>query len=349
MVTVDIPLTYVALGLGGLFLLAKAAPFLRRRFPAVRARGADGKEAVVVVTGCSTGIGRALAMDLHRAGFTVFAGVRKQADADSLAKEATALTDGGDGRGDVRPLLVDVADAASVERAVAEVRTFVVRSSAHLVGLVNNAGVSLNGPVEHVSVAKLRGMFEVNVFGLVAMTQGIVAIMRERPSAMGARIVNISSIAGTIARPFSGPYSSSKYAVEALSDALRREVHPWNMSVSVIQPGFIKTDISAKSAADSVAQGQALAAQGITTYAAHYEPDACKARAAASQGKAGTTRDVSLQAIHALTSEYPAPRYQCGGDSWAAAVVPHLPDWIVDRILASHPQHGWPGKHKVEL
>lgn len=178
------------------------------------------------VTGASRGIGRATALALAREGYLVLALARVESDLAALAAEHDGIV----------PVVMDIADEESR-------RTAVARMMAHTDGygldvLVNNAGYGQVGPVEDVSVDQVRKQFEVNVFGLLAFTQAFLPGMRER---RWGRIVNVSSIAGRISTPYMGVYSASKYALEALSDALRVEVAPFGVRVVLIEPGPIRT------------------------------------------------------------------------------------------------------------
>src|SRR5512135_1789031 len=175
----------------------------------------------LVITGASTGIGRAGALYMARLGWRVFAGVRKQSDAASLRSE------GADG---LVPVLLDVTDETSIRHAVASVTEAI--GTAGLSGLVNNAGIPYGGPVEHLALDKVRREFEVNFFGVISVTQAFLPLLRR---ARG-RIVNMSSVGGMVSSPFVSPYSSTKFALEALSDSLRMELSPWHMEVAVVQP-----------------------------------------------------------------------------------------------------------------
>ena len=181
----------------------------------------------VLVTGASTGIGRTIALDLAARGHQVFASVRRNEDADQLLKEA----------GGIIPVLMDVTEASTIEDAF----KFIERRRVPTLPfcIVNNAGIAVAGPIETVPLDDLRRQFEVNVFGLVAVTQTFLPLVRDG----GGRIVNISSVSGTFASPFLGPYAASKYAVEAISDSLRREVASQGIKVVVIEPGPIRTPI----------------------------------------------------------------------------------------------------------
>lgn len=193
----------------------------------------------VVITGVSTGIGRATAVDLAGHGFHVFGSVRNEGDADSLKERlGNAFT----------PLVFDVADAEAIERAAAAVGDAVGEQGLH--GLVNNAGICLIGPLQHMPLQQFLDHFEVNVFGLLKVTRAFLPLLgaqRNCPHPPG-RIINISSLSGRIAYPLFGAYAGSKFAVEALSDALRREMMLYGIRVSLIEPGAIQTPIWEKGA-----------------------------------------------------------------------------------------------------
>lgn len=184
----------------------------------------------VLITGCSTGIGRATALRLVRAGHTVYATARRT---DSL----TELEQAG-----CRPLALDVTDESSMQAAVDSV----VGAEGAVGALVNNAGYSQSGALETVSPESLRRQFETNVFGLVRMCQLVLPRMREQGS---GRIINVSSMGANFTFPGGGVYHSTKYAVEALSDALRFEVAGFGVGVTIIQPGLIRTEFAATAGA----------------------------------------------------------------------------------------------------
>lgn len=180
-------------------------------------------EQVILITGSSSGIGRATAIEAVARGHRVFASARRPEDMADLARP-----------GAIDPLSLDVTDVASVERAVAEV----LRCAGRLDALVNNAGYGQYGAAEDVSLSDWRRQFEVNVFGAVAVIQAVLPAMR---NAGRGTIVNVSSVAGKIAIPFAGPYCASKHALEAISDALRVEVAPFGVRVVLVEPGPIAT------------------------------------------------------------------------------------------------------------
>ncbi|MBI2615195.1 MAG: SDR family oxidoreductase [Gemmatimonadetes bacterium] len=179
----------------------------------------------VVVTGASSGIGRETARTLAAHRFEVFGTVRRSADADALRAEG------------ITPILMDVTDGASIAAGRQAVR--MALGERPLVGLVNNAGVPAAGPLEFLPLDQLRHVLEVNVIGVVAVTQAFLPDLRRSRG----RIVNLSSISGRIAMPFAGPYSASKFALEAISDSLRRELLAAGVGVIVIEPGSVRTPI----------------------------------------------------------------------------------------------------------
>ncbi|MBL8990834.1 MAG: SDR family NAD(P)-dependent oxidoreductase, partial [Phycisphaerae bacterium] len=170
---------------------------------------------VVLITGASTGIGRGAAFWMAARGWRSLAGVRTERDAASIASDAQR-----DGLA-VEPVLIDVTDAGSIASCVQDVRRRL--GGAPLAGLVNNAGVAVAGPVEHVPLDAWRRQFEVNLFGQVAVTQAFLPMLREAVALLGrgrARVVLMSSIAGRVGQPILGPYCASKHALEAVGDAL---------------------------------------------------------------------------------------------------------------------------------
>jgi len=182
----------------------------------------------VVVTGASTGIGACSARHLAGRGFRVFGTVRRAEDAGALERVG------------VTALRMDVTDTGSIARARAEVERAL--AGAPLLGLVNNAGIPAAGPLELLPLDELRRVLEVNVVGAVAVTQAFLPLLKP---ARG-RVVNISSVAGRSALPFMGPYAASKFALEAVSDSLRRELLPFGVRVIVIEPGSFQTRIWSK-------------------------------------------------------------------------------------------------------
>ncbi|WP_138500683.1 SDR family oxidoreductase [Nostoc sp. PA-18-2419] len=178
----------------------------------------------VLITGTSTGVGRAAALLLDKKGYRVFAAVRKEKDAESLKNDASE---------NLTPILMDVTKAEEIKFAADIVSKSV--GDRGLVGLVNNAGFLVDGPIEYLSIDDLRWQFEVNVFGQIAVTQAFLPLIRKAKG----RIINIGSTGGKIAFPFASALCASKFALEAFTDALRMELEPWGIEVILVEPGSI--------------------------------------------------------------------------------------------------------------
>ncbi len=270
----------------------------------------------VVVTGASSGIGRASAARLVRDGFLVFAGVRKPFDAEQLRRE----------HGDrVFPIELDVTDSATIAAAVETVRARV--GGLGLNGLVNNAGIGLTGPVEYMALDELRRQFEVNVFGQVAVTQAFLPLLR----AAHGRIVNMSSVGSHIAIPFGGALCASKSAFGLLSDALRLELHASGIAVAIIEPGAIATPAVDKTLGDAEAAVRALPPEGAARYGERMREFM---RRGGERERHGSSPDVVAVAVaHALTAKRPKTRYVVGKDARLLTAIPRLfGDRLLDRI-----------------
>lgn len=271
----------------------------------------------VVITGASTGIGEACAVLLDGRGYRVFAGVHRDEDGAALrAKASERLT----------PVLLDVTDEASVAAAAEVVRAALGEDG--LAGLVNNAGIAVAAPLEFIPLDALRQQLEVNVIGQVAVTKAFLPLLR-----VGCgRIVNISSVGGLIASPFFGPYSASKFALEALSDALRGELRPWGLRVVLVEPGAIATPIWEKSLAAADRLIARLPSRAIEYYGKVIPTIRSQARAS---GKAGVAPEVVARVVHrALTARRPKTRYLVGKGARIIPLIAALPDRTRDALLA---------------
>jgi NAD(P)-dependent dehydrogenase (short-subunit alcohol dehydrogenase family) len=265
----------------------------------------------VLITGASSGIGEASALRLVRGGWRVFAGVRAEADGARLRAA------GGER---LQPLTIDVTEPSTIAAAAAAL------GDSPLDGLVNNAGTALPMPLEFLPLDQLRRQLEVNLVGHVAVTQALLPNLR---SARG-RIVNVGSIAGRSALPFLGAYAASKHAVEAVTDALRVELRPFGIAVTVIEPGTIATAIWRKGGE----QFQELAAQLQDDLGPLYgERMGAFSNAAAAAGRrAEPADDVALVVERALTAKRPKARYVVGRDAHRRAMVERLPAGLRDRV-----------------
>jgi NAD(P)-dependent dehydrogenase (short-subunit alcohol dehydrogenase family) len=269
----------------------------------------DGQ--AILISGASTGIGHCCAVRLADAGYRVFAGVRSERAAEELAAGASDR---------LIPVILDITDSQNIRQVAERLQ------SENLYGVVNNAGTALLGPLELLPVQKIREQFEVNVLGHIAVTQALLPLLRKSCG----RIVNISSLSGIVAFPFAGAYAGSKFALEAFSDALRRELWPSNIRVCVVEPGNIRTPIWEKSSHQAM------------SIAARFSPDAEEvygqslATRARNLDKMRDPSEVAAVVLKALQSKRPKVRYVVGRDARFYSLLSRLlPDAALDRWIRS--------------
>lgn len=265
-----------------------------------------------VVTGSSTGIGEACALRLAGAGHRVIAGVRREADGERLAARA----------GSIVPALVDVTDGMQID---ALVRRLDELDASRLDGLVNNAGIARGGPLEFLPIDEWRTQFEVNVLGQVAVTKALIPLLRRGRG----RVVFIGSISGRVSTPFLGPYGASKHAIEAVAESLREELRPWDIAVSVVEPGAVRTPIWAKGRDFADQLERRLPAEAHDLY-----DDAITdlRRTIDNQERVGVPPDrVAAVVERALTAARPRYRYLVGRDARGAGMLERL---LPDRAMA---------------
>ena len=281
----------------------------------------------VVITGASTGIGRACALHLDAMGFRVFAGVRADGDAEALCKEASS---------NLMPLRLDVTDGSSVAAAEETVYECLENHCEALSGLVNNAGIAVAGPLEVVPAEQFRQQFEVNLIGQMTVTQAFLPLLRKDKG----RIVNMGSVNGRVSAPFIGPYCASKFGLEALTDALRMELRPWGISVSLVEPGSVRTPIWEKYGVDMDRLLSDLSPESRDLYG---RAIAAARRAAIRRHGAGLRPERVAHAVaHALTARRPKTRYLIGWDARVgAAMAKVLPYRVLDELTLRY--MGLPG------
>jgi NAD(P)-dependent dehydrogenase (short-subunit alcohol dehydrogenase family) len=266
----------------------------------------------VLVTGAGRGIGKSIVEHLATRGWDVIAGVRNERDADTV----TALSPQR-----VSSVILDVTDAghiAALQESLPE----------RLDAIVNNAGVVVSGPMETVSPAEWRKQLEINVIGQLAVTQAVLPRLRKSRG----RVVFISSVNGRLSMSMVGPYCASKFALEAAADALRMELRPWHIGVTLVEPGQTDTDMW-RTANDMVERGEAmLTAEHRDLYARHIA--GFKKMIPLSQKMAVPAEKVSAVVEAALTARRPRARYVVGaGNKLQVAVMTNLPAWARDRVL----------------
>jgi NAD(P)-dependent dehydrogenase (short-subunit alcohol dehydrogenase family) len=272
----------------------------------------------ILVTGASTGIGYATTAELVAHGYEVLAAVRQPADAERLRQSLGEA---------VTPLLFDVTDTAAIARAAEQTAAKVGQGG--LAGLVNNAGIAVAGPLLHLPVDELRHQFEVNLFGLLAVTQALAPLLGARRGAPHppGRIVNVGSVSGRVAFPLLGPYAASKHALEALSDSLRRELLIYGIDVIVIEPGPVRTPIWDK------AEQLATDRYAATDYA---EIVRSLQQSAIERGRQGMPPERVARVIRrALEDPHPKTRYPLPTEGlFVWRLLRALPDRWLDRLIA---------------
>lgn len=268
-----------------------------------------------MVTGASTGIGAATARALAGRGFHVLAGVRREEDADAIR---------GPG---VEPLILDITEPDHIAALAARVRDDpqgrVVRA------LINNAAIQANVPIEVFTIDQWRRMFEVNLFGQVAVIQALLpALMRSQ-----GRVVNLSSVGGRVAMAGYGPYAATKFALEAVSDSLRRELAPSGVAVVVIEPGAVRTEMLGRAIATGVELVSGMTPEQSLRYGGLVH--AVNAQAVSSTGSGVPAEAAAEVIVKAVTARRPRTRYTVGREAAMIRWLPWLPDRTLDRIFAA--------------
>lgn len=276
----------------------------------------------VVVTGASSGIGLATARYLAEQGFHVFGGVRKEADAQHLRASGSER---------LRPIFIDVTQPDMIAAAAAEVQAALDEAaddaSPGLVGLVNNAGIAVPGPLEFIAIDDFRRQIEVNLTGQLAVTQAFLPMLRQ---AQG-RVINISSLSGTLVFPLMGAYAISKWGLEAMTDALRQELYAWGIEVVSIQPGSVDTPIWQRTTEKTKARYADMPEAAHTLYGPLMAAMNKRLRKTARQGM---PVEVVTRTIHkALTARRPRSRYFVVEDGWRMKLLGWLPDRWRDALL----------------
>lgn len=288
---------------------------MRRRCGVAANRTDITTSKAVLVTGASSGIGHATTLQLTRDGYVVFAGARSERDLARLSSEHASI----------RPVRLDVTDADSVAHAFDVVRA----SGVPLYGLINNAGIALGGPLEHLPLSDLRKQLEVNVVGTIAVTQAAIPLLRETRG----RIVTIGSIASRFGAPFLGPYCASKAALAMLMDSLRLELAPAGISVVLFEFAAVKTPIWQKGRELKGDLAARLPAQALEAYAPFVE---AAMRQIDHEERVGLDVDVVAGAIaSAMSAQRPRARYVIGKQAHLQAVVSALPHRVRDNMVRS--------------
>ena len=270
----------------------------------------------MVVSGASTGMGAATARELAARGHHVLAGVRRGRDGDAIRADG------------IEPVILDITRPEHVQTLVDRIASD--PDHRPLRALVNNAGISINAPVEILPLDDWRRLYDVNLFGHVAVTRALLPFLHQSHG----RIVNISSVGGKIAMATYGPYAGAKFALEAVSDSLRRELAPHGVQVVVVEPGAVRSEMADRGAAATTDLAARMTPVQQQRYGALVR--AVLAQAAAHLENGSSAEHAASVIVEAATARRPRTRYTVGRD---AAVLTRLarilPDRALDRVLAA--------------
>lgn len=271
---------------------------------------------LMVVTGASTGMGAATARELAARGFHVLAGVRRETDGDAIRADG------------VEPVILDITRPGHVQALADRIAADPDRRP--LRALVNNAGISVNAPVEALPLDEWRRLFDVNLFGHIAVTQALLPFLHRSRG----RIVNISSVGGKVAMATYGPYAGTKFALEAVSDSLRRELAPHGVQVVVVEPGAVRTEMGDRGAATATGLAEKMTPDHQRRYGGLVQAVVAHSqrftRAGLPAAKAGAV------IADAATARRPRTRYTIGRDAALLTRLTRvLPDRLLDRVTAA--------------
>jgi short-subunit dehydrogenase len=273
----------------------------------------------VIITGASSGIGKACAYYLDQKGYKIFAGVRTPLAAEKLKVESS---------GKLEPIILDITQEAHILQAVQYIKSR-LGDTGKLMALINNAGVILSGPLEFFPVEKLREQLEINTIGPISVTQAFMPLIRKAKG----RIINIGSASGLFAPPFLGPYAASKFAMEAWTDALRRELRPEKIFVSLIESGAVETPIWEKSEKTADLLESSLPDQGKAFYGKALSTG--RKQMVFLRRQASSPQSIAKVVNRILLSTKPKPRYLVGKDARVQAFMSRwIPARMIDKITS---------------
>ena len=303
-------------------ILAAALAFGFERLLRVEFSTHDPARSAILVTGASSGIGRAAALALAQKGYLVYAGVRSPTFSSEFSKLNARL----------RPIVIDVAKPEQIEAAVTALSGEFADQKpwrrVSLVGIVNNAGTTLKRPLETVPLEDVQSLWDVNVMGALRVSQAFAPMLR----ASKGRIVNVGSVQGCVTLPMWGPYALTKYAVEALSDGLRQELEPFGISVSLVSPGYVNTELRGKGVPSNKSLTTTERDQYYSRFAAMWKKDAELIKLSPP-----CCAETDAAIVHAMTDPFPRTRYY----PFTANVKfgPLFPAWLASMLLRATSVH----------
>ncbi len=284
---------------------------------------------VVLITGASTGIGKDIALRLASLNYTIIAGIRNEKDGKRLLKEAGSFSD------NLLPTQLDVTSTSDMDRLL-ETHQFLLESRG-LSALINNAGIAVGGPMECLPLHRFQAQMDINVNGVLTMTQACLPYLREKnarkpqQNTIASRIINISSIAGLSTIPFMGAYSASKHALEAISNAFRMELKPWGVHVVLIEPGPIATPIWEKSLDSAEGLTKGIPPEKLELYNASLKKLVNVTQKSAKN--AIPVHHVTDVVLESLTHKKPKARYLVGKSAKLRHRLRFLPDHWMDYLV----------------
>ena len=267
----------------------------------------------IVITGSSTGIGKACALHLDKLGYKIYAGVGKQTDGDRLREGASDK---------VVPIILDVTDAESIATTVSIIEK---ETGGNVFGLINNAGIGRSGVLEVTPVDEIRKVMDVNVIGLMSMTKAMIPMLRKNKG----RIINIGSTSSFLASPGASAYAASKFAVRAVTDSLRLELKPFGMSVILVAPGAVESEIWKKGTAYKNEMRKSVKPEIAQLYATLIK----FGEKLIKEIKKIPAEEVAISVAQALASIKPKPYYIVGKDAKAGVKAARLPKSLLDWIF----------------
>ena len=273
---------------------------------------------IVIITGASSGIGAATARELAKRGFHVLAGVRRDRDAEAMRAAG------------IEPLILDITKPDHIRTLATRVHEDPQCRSVR--ALVNNAGIGVNVPFEAFAIEEWRRLFEVNLLGHVAVTQALLpALIRSK-----GRVINISSVGGKVAMATYGPYAATKFALEAVSDSLRREMAPFGVGVVVIEPGAVLTEMPGRAIATAHELASAMTPEQSQRYGALVRAITAQTASHTRSGSGLPADSAAKVIVKAAMARKPRTRYTIGRDAAILTLLARiLPDRILDRIIAT--------------
>lgn len=267
----------------------------------------------VLISGSSTGIGKACALYLDRLGYKVYAGVRRESDAKTLLSESSQ---------NLKPVILDVTDSKTIDDAL---RTIEANAESEFFGLVNNAGIGISGVLEATPISDVRNLMEVNVIGLLAITKAFIPLLKK----VKGRIINIGSTSGYLAFPGTSAYSGSKFAVKAITDSLRRELSIFDISVCLVSPGAVESEIWEKSKSYKEKIKSSVSQDLLDEYSVFIK----HGEKLVENIKPIPAIEVAKSVYDAINSKKPKIYYNVGKDCKMAAGVSKLPKSLLDKLI----------------